>query len=249
MPDFHAAVSDEVSVPTTRSGCPPTLPLAQEIARLFDAKTNKKRPRRALDESAAAKVRGLSYAASAELNASAAAKAAAGMVIVDEGGDMDYEDMLDRIHDQMRALNPDLVTRTVRKVKPPNVVRLGTTRSCWQNFAEIAESLKRDPIQMKEYFLAELGTTGTMDDKNQLVLKGKHTPTSVENLLRKYIGAYVMCSNCRSLDTVLEKNTATRLMTMRCLACSATRTVATVRTGFRIVKRGQRRKERAAAQT
>jgi translation initiation factor 2 subunit 2 len=223
----------------------------QEIAALFDPKVHKKRARRegGAYDLIAAKMRGLSYAASAELNASAAAKAAAGGVIVDSAEALSYEDMLDRVHDQMRALNPSLVTRTVKKLRPPNVVRLGTTRSCWQNFVEIAESLKRDSTQLKEYFLAELGTTGQMDDKGQLVLKGRHSPASVENLLRKYIGAYVMCSNCRSIDTVLEKNTATRLMTMRCLACASTRTVAAVRTGFKIVKKGQRRKERAAAQS
>ncbi len=183
------------------------------------------------------------------LLASEAARAVAGTVVDDGEADPEYESMLERAHHLMRSSNPAMVSRTKKRLKPPNVVRVGSTRSCWTNFAEITDSLGRERVMMKDYFLAELGTTGSLDDKAQLVLKGRHTSASVENLLRKYITAYVMCGNCKSLDTVLEKNTVTRLMSLRCLACASTRTVAAVRSGFKIVKRGQRRKERAAAMT
>ena len=39
-----------------------------------------------------------------------------------------------------------------------------------------------------QFVVAELGTEGSIDGNNRLVLRGKYVPKGIESLLRKYIG-------------------------------------------------------------
>ncbi|PNH02420.1 Eukaryotic translation initiation factor 2 subunit beta [Tetrabaena socialis] len=50
---------------------------------------------------------------------------------------------------------------------------------------------------------------------------------------------YVLCPGCKSVDTLLDKDSATRLMHLRCQQCGASRTVQAIKAGFvaRVTKR------------
>ena len=50
---------------------------------------------------------------------------------------------------------------------------------------------------------------------------------------------YVLCPGCKSVDTLLDKDSATRLMHLRCQQCGASRTVSAIKSGFvaRVTKR------------
>jgi hypothetical protein len=50
---------------------------------------------------------------------------------------------------------------------------------------------------------------------------------------------YVLCPGCKSVDTLLDKDSATRLMHLRCQQCGASRTVTAIKSGFlaRVTKR------------
>merc|ERR1712157_653242 len=52
---------------------------------------------------------------------------------------------------------------------------------------------------------AELGTEGSIDGNQRLVIRGKYVPKYIESLLRKYILEYVTCQMCRSPNTELTK--------------------------------------------
>lgn len=43
---------------------------------------------------------------------------------------------------------------------------------------------------------------------------------------------YVLCPGCKSVDTLLDKDSATRLMHLRCQQCGASRTVQAIKAGF-----------------
>lgn len=47
--------------------------------------------------------------------------------------------------------------------------------------------MKRQPDHVFSFFLAELGTTGSIDGTERMVIKGKYIQKDVERLLRKYI--------------------------------------------------------------
>lgn len=174
------------------------------------------------------------------------------------------------------------------------------------------------------YLLAELGTSGSLDGQQRLIVKGRFLPKSFETVLRRYVnewvararargalwaawaaargvcmcacgllrggarsamrgGAaaqrvhahgprhaaraaapfhqlpcaplpppppphtrtrarrYVLCPGCKSVDTLLDKDSATRLMHLRCQQCGASRTVSAIKSGFvaRVTRRQQ----------
>ena len=48
--------------------------------------------------------------------------------------------------------------------------------------------MRREPNHVFNFFLEELGTSGSVDGTNRMVMKGRYQPKHVESLLRKYIG-------------------------------------------------------------
>lgn len=56
--------------------------------------------------------------------------------------------------------------------------------------------MHRQPEHVQSFFMAELGTEGSIDANMRLVIKGRYVPKQVESLLRKYIGTFnamVLC--------------------------------------------------------
>lgn len=52
----------------------------------------------------------------------------------------------------------------------------------------LACSMHRQPEHVQSFFLAEMGTDGSIDGSIRLVIKGRFQPKQVESLLKKYIG-------------------------------------------------------------
>ena len=47
--------------------------------------------------------------------------------------------------------------------------------------------LHREPKHLMAFLMAELGTSGSIDGSNQLIIKGKFMQKQVESVLKKYI--------------------------------------------------------------
>jgi len=106
--------------------------------------------------------------------------------------------------------------------------------------------MHRPSEHVTQYLLAELGTSGTLDGQQRLVLKGRFLPKVFEGVLRHYFIDYVICNMCKSSDTQLVKEQSSRLSYCRCQACGASRSVGSIASGFRAVGKGERRKARNA---
>lgn len=52
------------------------------------------------------------------------------------------------------------------------------------------------------------------------------------------------CTNCKGLQTKLEKDPSTRLYMLECKNCGSGKSVATIKGGYVAVKRGERKKAR-----
>ncbi|XP_075993188.1 eukaryotic translation initiation factor 2 subunit 2 [Genypterus blacodes] len=160
--------------------------------------------------------------------------------------DYSYDELLNRVFNIMREKNPDMVAGEKRKfvMKPPQVVRVGTKKTSFVNFTDICKLLHRQPKHLLAFLLAELGTSGSIDGNNQLVIKGRFQQKQIENVLRRYIKEYVTCHTCRSPDTILQKDT--RLYFLQCETCHSRCSVASIKTGFQAVT-GKRAQLRAKA--
>ncbi|XP_037077624.1 eukaryotic translation initiation factor 2 subunit 2-like [Pollicipes pollicipes] len=171
---------------------------------------------------------------------------AEGPVWVSSDRDYTYDELLTRVFDIMREKNPDMVAGEKRKfvMRPPQVVRLGAKKSSFVNFADICKMLHRQPQHLLNFLFAELGTSGSVDGTNQLIIKGRFQQKQIETVLRRYIREYVTCHTCRSPDTILQKDT--RLFFLQCESCGSRCTVASIKSGFQAVT-GKRSVLRAKA--
>jgi len=161
-------------------------------------------------------------------------------------GEYTYDDLLSRVFNIIREKNPNVIEGDKIKLtlKPPLVARIGTKRTSFSNFGEICKSLKRQEKHLHQYLLAELGTNGSIDANNALIIKGRFQQKQIESVLRSYIKEYVICKTCRSPDTILQKEE--RLSVLSCNNCRSRYFVSGIKTGFQ-AQVGKRAATRAKA--
>uniref|UniRef100_A0A1W7RAJ6 Eukaryotic translation initiation factor 2 subunit 2 n=1 Tax=Hadrurus spadix TaxID=141984 RepID=A0A1W7RAJ6_9SCOR len=149
--------------------------------------------------------------------------------------DYTYDELLQRVFNIMREKNPDMVAGEKKRfvMRPPQVLRIGTKKTSFANFLEICKTLHRQPKHLQAFLLAELGTSGSVDANNQLIIKGRFQQKQIENVLRRYIKEYVTCHTCRSPETILQKDT--RLFFLQCETCGSRCSVASIKSGFQAV--------------
>jgi translation initiation factor 2 subunit 2 len=171
----------------------------------------------------------------------AASAAASGPVPGQKGGcpwsgtdrEYGYDELLDRVFGILRERNPELTGERRRTVlRPPQVAREGTKKTVFTNFAELCKAMNRNQDHVSAFLLSELGTSGSLDGQARLIVKGRFLPKSFETVLRRYVNEYVLCPGCKSVDTLLDRDSATRLMHLRCQQCGASRTVQAIKSGF-----------------
>ncbi|KAJ0266497.1 Eukaryotic translation initiation factor 2 subunit beta [Hirschfeldia incana] len=158
-----------------------------------------------------------------------------------EGSDRDYiyDELLGRVFNILRENNPELAGDRRRTVmRPPQVLREGTKKTVFVNFMDLCKTMHRQPDHVMNFLLAELGTSGSLDGQQRLVVKGRFAPKNFEGILRRYVTEYVICLGCKSPDTILSKEN--RLFFLRCEKCGSGRSVAQIKAGF--VARVGRRK-------
>lgn len=153
------------------------------------------------------------------------------------GSDRDYtyDELLTRVFEIMREKNPDMVGGKEKrfKMRPPQVLKIGSKKTSFANFNEICKTLHRQPKHLLDFLLAELGTNGSVDGNNQLIIKGRFQQQQIQNVLKRYIKEYVSCHTCRSHETILQKDT--RLFFLQCETCGSRCSVVSIKSGFQAV--------------
>lgn len=165
----------------------------------------------------------------------------------DPSRDYHYAELLERVFALLHEKNPNLSVRKRHVMPPPQLVRVGTRKTMWSNFNQICQLMHRQPEHVQQFFLAEMGTDGSIDGNVRLVIKGRFQPKQVESLLKKYIVEYVSCHMCRNPETTLTRDPVTRLYFLQCESCGSRRSVAPIKTGFHATNRVDRRKVKAEA--
>ncbi|CAE6486910.1 unnamed protein product [Rhizoctonia solani] len=159
--------------------------------------------------------------------------------------DYTYPELLGRFYQILRAQNPELAGEKRRyTIVPPSVHRDGNKKTVFANISEICKRMHRQPDHVIQFLFAELGTTGSVDGSQRLVIKGRFQPKQLENVLRRYIVEYVTCKTCKSPDTILTKEN--RIYFMSCESCGSRRSVSAIKAGFQ-AQVGKRSRTKAAA--
>lgn len=154
----------------------------------------------------------------------------------DTDRDYTYPELINRAFQFLHGKNPALASGGSRRKKVslqlPQVAREGTKKTVFLNFGSICKSIHRQQDHLLAYMSAELGTTGNIQDGGRLVIKGRFGAEGIANVLKRYMLEYVICTSCRSPDTVLMRDANTRLYFVSCESCGAKRSVAAIRQGF-----------------
>ncbi len=135
---------------------------------------------------------------------------------------LSYEQLLSRAK---KALPAALSSGERFQVPAPDIVYEGKT-SILRNFEDIVQAIRRDPDMVLTYLLRELGTAGTLEGR-RVVFKSKITQAQVEERIKGYVEAYVLCQECGRPDTHLVKED--RIAMLECEACGARRPVKAVK--------------------
>ncbi|KAI9221057.1 domain found in IF2B/IF5-domain-containing protein [Blastocladiella britannica] len=160
--------------------------------------------------------------------------------------DYTFDEVLSRFYRILHQKNPALGGNPVRiKMIPPEVNREGSKKTAFANLAEICERMRRSYEHVTAYLYAELGTSGSVDGSQRLIIRGRFQPKQIENVLRRYIVEYVACKTCKSPQTILRKEN--RLFFVQCESCGSQRSVSAIQTGFRAQGSRKAAKAKAAA--
>jgi len=111
---------------------------------------------------------------------------------------------------------------TERFTVPEAKVYIEGKTTIFENFAEIADIVRRDQDHLMKFLLGELGTAGKIDG-NRAIFNGKFEQSLINGLIKSYVDDYVICSECGKPDTRLVKDD--RVLLLRCDACGGHRPV------------------------
>ncbi|RHZ68810.1 hypothetical protein Glove_293g15 [Diversispora epigaea] len=160
--------------------------------------------------------------------------------------DYTYPELLGRVFHILRQNNPELAGEKRRyTIVPPAVHREGNKKTIFANVADICKRMHRQPEHVIQFLFAELGTSGSIDGAQRLIIKGRFQQKQLENVLRRYIVEYVTCKTCKSPDTILTKES--RIFFQQCESCGSTRSVSAIKTGFKAQTEKRAAQRRAAA--
>jgi hypothetical protein len=96
--------------------------------------------------------------------------------------------LLGRVFSTLRAQNPALAGEKKKyTMVPPSVLRDGSKKTVFANIVEICKRMHRQPDHVIQYLFSELGTEGSVDGAQRLVIKGRFQPKQIEHVLRRYI--------------------------------------------------------------
>ncbi|CAG8590459.1 9747_t:CDS:2, partial [Scutellospora calospora] len=161
--------------------------------------------------------------------------------------DYTYQELLGRVFRILRQNNPELAGDKKRyTIVPPSVHREGNKKTIFANVSDICKRMHRQPEHVIQFLFAELGTSGSIDGSQRLVIRGRFVQKQIENVLRRYIVEYVTCKTCKSPDTILTKEN--RIFFQQCESCGSTRSVSAIKTGFKAQTEKRAAQRRAAAQ-
>jgi translation initiation factor 2 subunit 2 len=167
----------------------------------------------------------------------------------DLSGGYSYSMLLDRVYEELHLKNPHLSGGEAARAQlpQPSIEKHGAKKTAVANFQAICDAMHRTLEEVKDYIDKELSTQSALDANNCLLLKLQNVKgQQFENVVLKYVGEFVKCNSCRSIDTVLVKDADRRMLLLRCNNCKAERNVKSSSQGYK-AETGKRSKARQAA--
>lgn len=85
--------------------------------------------------------------------------------------------------------------------------------------------MKRDVGHLKIFIENEFETQASLDTLKNLIIRGSFYQKDLENVLKRYAKKYIMCEDCKGIDTIIKRERFNRLFVIKCSNCKAMRHV------------------------
>ena len=127
---------------------------------------------------------------------------------------MDYNSLLQRGLSKI----PEKAFKSSKYETPQTESTVIGSKTVVYNFKDIAAKLNRDPNHLLKFIVRELATSGTLEDM-RASLQGRFSKEVLDDLVVRYLKAYVLCNSCNKPDTKLVRED--RLTFIACEVCGA----------------------------
>ena len=126
---------------------------------------------------------------------------------------------LDRAYDQLELLNKNKKKPTFPQ---PNIISKDR-KTFFINFSEICNSIDRTPEYVKKYIETETNISTSVLGDGGLKFDVSIKPQQIKNIITTFIKELIICKDCRSCITTLEKDT--RILYMCCSNCNSKKSI------------------------
>ena len=140
------------------------------------------------------------------------------VLVLDSMSELDYNKLLKNV---IKTTPNKEIDDERLKIPKAEIFYEGNT-TVIKNFDKISSAINREPDLILKFLLGGVGTAGELDGP-RVVFQGKIPARSIQDKIKEYIDAFVICSECNKPDTHLVKKGRTLLI--RCDACGAFRSV------------------------
>jgi translation initiation factor 2 subunit 2 len=115
-----------------------------------------------------------------------------------------YIYLLEDIYDSLDKNSNLFGNREILVAKPEAKFDI-TKKTIWSNFRSICRELKKEEIEISNFFAKEYSTTLSINQEGHLLIKGRYTDIVIGSTLKKYIKTFLQCSACKGINTTVEK--------------------------------------------
>ncbi len=126
----------------------------------------------------------------------------------------DYESLLKKTED---ILSKSTVSQQRLQIPEPDIIQEGKV-TIVRNFQDIVELINRDPKHISKFLMTEFGIGVTINGR-RLTINRKISADQISAKIRQYMESYVVCYECNSPDTEIQK--IGRTYVLACKACGA----------------------------
>jgi translation initiation factor 2 beta subunit (eIF-2beta)/eIF-5 len=126
-----------------------------------------------------------------------------------------YLNVLEEIYEIISDNNELFGCKNLNVSKPD--IKYENRKTFWFNFGKNCSQINRTVGQLQKYIDKELAVETSINDKSQLILRGKYNFNLIASTYKKYIKNYVQCSTCKSTQTEIIRNSSNRLDYLKCL--------------------------------
>jgi len=131
---------------------------------------------------------------------------------------MDYN-YIDRAYEQLELLNKNKKKPTFPQ---PNIISKDR-KTFFINFSEICKTIDRTPDYVKKYLEIETNISTSILGDGGLKFDVSIKPQQIKNIVTTFIKELIICKDCRSCITTLEKDT--RLLFLCCSNCNSKKSI------------------------